>query len=256
MSTSEEHTVAGDGWTIVVPVKALAGAKSRLAPAVNASHRRALVMAMATDVLRACLAAPGVSAVRVVSSDPDVESLTRRLGAEFVAEPSATSGPVGDDDHDHDDDDDDASSHHDTLNAALTVALRDVPGPVGVVTADLPEMTAALLGRILAAASGHPHSIVADRSGEGTTMAFWTGPATARTPRFGVGSAARHGLEGGAVLLDGAASPAAATRDVDTPVDLADLAGRPVGAATAVVIRGEATVPDARAAGVSVTMVP
>lgn len=246
MSTPEEHAVTSDGWTIVVPVKALAGAKSRLAPAVTTPRRRALVMAMATDVLRACLDAPCVSRVRVVSSDPDVEVLTLRVGAEFVAEPTATSGVAGDE----------APSHHDTLNAALAAAFGDVPGPVGVVTADLPEMTAAHLGRILAVASGHPHSIVADHSGEGTTMAFWTGPATGRTPRFGVGSAARHRVEGGAVLLDGDAAPAAATRDVDTPVDLADLAGRPVGEATAVVIRGDSTAPDARAAGVSATMVP
>ena len=246
MNTPGKDAVAGDGWTIVVPVKALAGAKSRLAPAVTARRRQELVMAMATDVLGACMSAPGVSRVRVVSSDPQVETLARRVGAEFVAEPAGTSGPGGRG----------QPSHHDALNAALAVALSDVRGPVGVVTADLPEMTAEHLGRILAAAACHPHSIIADHSGEGTTMAFWTGPAVGRIPRFGAGSAGRHRAEGGAVPLDGEASPAAATRDVDTPVDLADLAGRPVGEATAVVIRGDESAPRTRATGVSATMVP
>ena len=245
MSTPGEHVVAVDGWTIVVPVKALAGAKSRLAAAVTAPRRRDLVMAMATDVVRACVSAPGVSRVRVVSPDPELEAMALRIGAEFVAEP-AGKAEAGRGEH---------ASDHDTLNAALAVAFRDIRGPVGVVTADLPEITAEHLGRILAAASSHPHSIITDRSGEGTTMAFWTGPAAARTPRFGAGSADRHRAEGGAVTLHGEASPAPATRDVDTPVDLDDLAHRPVGAATAVVLRHESA-PSTRASGVSVTMVP
>ena len=245
MSTPGEHAVAVDEWTIVVPVKALAGAKSRLAAAVTASRRRDLVVAMATDVVRACVSTPGVSTVRVVSPDPEVEALALQIGAEFVREPAGESMAGRGD----------RSSDHDTLNAALAVAFSDVCGPVGVVTADLPEITAAHLGRILAAASLHPHSIIADRSGEGTTMAFWTGPAEGRAPMFGARSADRHRVEGGAVTLHGEASPAPATRDIDTPVDLDDLSHRPVGEATAVVLRHESA-PGTRADGVSATMVP
>ncbi|MBB1050764.1 2-phospho-L-lactate guanylyltransferase, partial [Dietzia sp. CW19] len=72
MSTVSGHGATDGGWTIVVPVKALDRAKSRLARALPASDRRALALAMAADVFRTCVATPGVSRVRVVTSDPDV----------------------------------------------------------------------------------------------------------------------------------------------------------------------------------------
>lgn len=243
MSTSREHTAEVDGWTIVVPVKALDGAKSRLTPAVAAGDRRELVVAMATDVVRACICASGVTRVRVVSPDPEVRALAHRLGAEFIDEPTRPPG-------------DGSRTGSDPLNAALVRAIRDVDGPVGVVTADLPELTSGHLGRILTAAAPHRHSFVADHDGTGTTMAFWTGPADGRTPRFGANSAENHRTGGGAVPLNGEGSPGAATRDIDTPLDLAGLEGRPVGEATSAAIRGGSTAPGTPTAGVSATMVP
>ena len=73
MSTAGHGGSTADGWTIVVPVKALERAKSRLVPALTADGRRALVVAMAVDVLAACRETPGVARVRVVSADPRVE---------------------------------------------------------------------------------------------------------------------------------------------------------------------------------------
>ncbi|PAY24916.1 2-phospho-L-lactate guanylyltransferase [Dietzia natronolimnaea] len=239
MTTVSGHRAADGGWTIVVPVKALDRAKSRLARALPASDRRELALAMASDVLRTCVATPGVSRVRVVTSDTDVAALARLLPVEIVAEPPGTAGMTGDD----------------PLNAALTGAIRGVPGPVGVVTADLPELGTSQLARVLSAASGHPHSIVPDHHGAGTTMAFWTGPVEERRPRFGPGSAARHVSDGGAVALDGADPSGASGRDVDTPEDVLALTGRTVGAATAAVIRTPSARQRPHAAGVSATMV-
>lgn len=204
-----------DGWTIVVPVKDLGRAKSRLAAVASASVRRTLVLAMATDVLTACVATPGVSRVRVVTSDPDVAALADEMGLETVSDPSPP-----------------ADSGVDPLNTALTAGLDGVPGPVGVVAADLPELRPGLLGRVLAQAARHRHSTVPDHRGAGTTMAFWTGPEESRIPRFGSGSAARYQVEGGAVPLSSADPTGAVGRDVDTPEDLAALSRRPVGPAT------------------------
>ncbi|MEH6818625.1 MAG: 2-phospho-L-lactate guanylyltransferase [Dietzia psychralcaliphila] len=237
MKTVAGHGATNGGWTIVVPVKALDRAKSRLARALHAPARRALVLAMATDVLRTCVATPGVARVRVVTSDPDVAALARRLRIEIVPEPVGAADRSG----------------GDPLNAALTEAIRGVPGPVGVVTADLPELRAPQLARVLAAAAGHAHSMVPDHGGAGTTMAFWTGPAGARIPRFGPDSAARHLSEGGAVPLDEVSG--AAGRDVDTPEDVLALAERAVGEATAAVLRTPSVAQGAHSAGVSATMV-
>ncbi|AWH93869.1 2-phospho-L-lactate guanylyltransferase [Dietzia lutea] len=238
MSTAEGGTTGTDGWTIVVPVKALDRAKSRLDPALPSAGRKALVLAMAADVLRACLATPGVGRVRVVSAvDPLVRDLAARVGAEFVPEPQQAPRP-----------------RVDPLNAALTAALADVHGPVGVVTADLPELRPHHLARILASAARHPHSTVADHRGAGTTMAFWTGAPESRVCRFGPDSATRF-RAGGAVTVGVAADLAAAARDVDIPADLATLSARDVGAATAETLRDPSTRHATHVHGVSATMV-
>lgn len=239
METVAGHGATDGGWTIIVPVKALDRAKSRLARALPAAARRALVLAMATDVLRTCTATPGVSRVRVVTSDPDVAALARRLRIETVPEPVGIEG----------------RSDGDPLNAALAEAIHGLPGPVGVVTADLPELRVPQLARVLAAAAVHPHSMVPDHRGAGTTMAFWTGPAVGRIPRFGPDSAARHLSEGGAVPLDEADPSGAAGRDVDTPEDVLALTERAVGEATATVLRTPSVTQGAHSAGVSATMV-
>lgn len=223
MNTSGGPGGEGDGWTIVVPVKSLERAKSRLGSTLSPQSRRTLVLAMAADVVSACLDTRGVDQVRVVSSDPDVAQLAARLGAEFVAEFVAEPPTVAD---------------TDPLNAALTVALEGVEGPAGVVTADLPELDADLLARILESAALHAHSIVTDHRGQGTTMAFWTGRAE-RVCRFGTDSAERFRREGDATSIsaDGTAWDAA-SRDVDIPGDVTRLRGRRVGTATARVLQG------------------
>lgn len=243
MSTLAGHgadkDAAADDWTIVVPVKALGRAKSRLAAVVSASLRRALVLAMATDVLSACTAASGVSRVLVVTSDPEVAALANRMGLETVSDPSVPTDP-----------------DVDPLNSALTAGLDGVHGPVGVVAADLPELRPDALERVLSHASRHDHSTVPDHRGAGTTMAFWTGPSDSRIPRFGSGSAARYQTEGGAVPLTAADPSGAVGRDVDTPEDLAALSARPVGPATGATLRMYSSSLSTPLPGVCATMVP
>lgn len=236
MSTPRDRGATADGWTIVVPVKALGHAKSRMARALDPAARRALVLAMAVDVLTTCTATPGVSRVRVVTSDPEVATSARELGVEVIPEP-APDGPG------------------DQLNAALAAALDDVRGRVGVVTADLPELRPDHLGSVLDAAGRHQHSTVPDHRGVGTTMAFWS-TGDARVPRFGAASAARYLSEGGAVPLTDVDESGAVGRDVDTPGDLDALTARPVGAATATALRARLRPLTVPADGVSATMVP
>lgn len=237
MTTTATGPHPGHGWTLLVPVKALAHAKSRLTPTLDPSARRALVLAMAADVLDTCVSTDGVAAVRVVTGDDEVAALAHRRGLGVVPEPPARPDA-------------------DPLNAALSAALAGATGRVGVVAADLPELRPRHLGAILAAAAPHVHSVVPDHRGAGTTMAFWTGPADGRVPRFGTDSATRHLLEGGAVALPGADPTGAAGRDVDTPGDLARLSAADVGAATAAVLGAVAGSLPPHAGSVSATMVP
>lgn len=240
---------AGDGWTIVIPVKTLERAKGRLASALSSADRRALVVAMATDVVTACRNTPRVDRIRVVGSDPEIAQLAAELDAEFVVDPTWSPTASGEAP---------PGAHivpEDPLNTALVRAMAGVRGPVGVVAADLPELESRLLEDILASASRHQHSIVTDHRGLGTTMAFWTG-TTGRVSHFGAGSAERFRHLGGAeVIAADRTKWGAATRDVDSPEDVADLAGRRVGAATGRALRRVLTSVRGRDGTESVTMV-
>lgn len=232
MNTTGGPGNAGGEWTIIVPVKALERAKSRLAPTLSPENRRALVVAMATDVITVCRDTPGVSRVRIIGSDPEIARIADEVGVEFVVDPTGrptrtikSPAPV-------------RAETEDSLNTALTWAMAGVRGPVGVVAADLPELESHLFSEILESATRHLHSIVTDHRGRGTTMAFWTG-STSRTSLFGPDSADRYRRLGGAEVIgvDGAGWGEAA-RDVDIPEDVADLAGRRVGPTTGRALRG------------------
>ena len=75
-------------WSVVIPVKVLALAKSRLAGLENAD-RSALALAMAVDTVAAAVACPLVGAVVVVTDDQSVTSEVAALGAETIADSPA-----------------------------------------------------------------------------------------------------------------------------------------------------------------------
>src|SRR5580698_4343817 len=60
------------GWTVLLPVKVLAQAKSRLA-ALAGERRLELALALASDTVSAVVACPEVARVLVVTSDPVAE---------------------------------------------------------------------------------------------------------------------------------------------------------------------------------------
>src|SRR5580658_540486 len=72
-------------WSVVIPVKVLAVAKSRLAGLADAD-RRALALAMAVDTVAAAVACRLVGAVVVVTDDDDVTGEARSLGAQVIAD--------------------------------------------------------------------------------------------------------------------------------------------------------------------------
>jgi 2-phospho-L-lactate guanylyltransferase len=190
-------------WVVVVPVKRLDQAKTRLSTR-PAPERRALALAFAVDTVRAALGCPGVVGVVVVTDDDEVRAAVSALGATWV--PDAP----------------DAG-----LNAALThgaeVVRRDSPGAfVAVLAADLPALRPEELARALDAAGAVDRSFVADAAGTGTTL-LTARPGVDLDARFGPRSRAAHAATG-AVALEPGPVPGL-RRDVDTEVDLWD-AGR------------------------------
>ena len=182
----------------LVPLKALAEAKGRLAPEVGPLQRRLLAIAMFEDVIAALQAVPALAAPVVVSPDREVWRRADAMGCRVIEEPPG----AGD------------------LNAALASAAKASDGsPLLVVAADLPLASAAGLERVLAADA--PVAVVPSADGGGTNVLAWRDPASF-APSFGPDSAARHLAVPGAVRVD---DPGLAL-DVDTMEDLRTVAGR------------------------------
>ncbi len=72
-------------WSVVIPVKLLAQAKSRLADLADAD-RESVALAMAADTVAAAVACQAVGDVVVVSDDTAIRAEARALGAEVIAD--------------------------------------------------------------------------------------------------------------------------------------------------------------------------
>jgi 2-phospho-L-lactate/phosphoenolpyruvate guanylyltransferase len=216
------------GWTVLLPVKVLAQAKSRLA-VLAGERRHELALAVASDTVSAVVACPEVARVIVVTSDPVAGPRLLSLGALVIPEAppsdarraSARPNPDG---------------SQRQLNAALLhgaeVASRRWPGTgLAALTADLPALRPAELAEALrAAADTGGAAFVPDAAGLGTTMYAVVSGGQFR-PMFGGASRARHAAGGATELvLDGIAG---LRQDVDTPDDLRAAVALGVGPRTA-----------------------
>jgi 2-phospho-L-lactate/phosphoenolpyruvate guanylyltransferase len=229
-------------WTVLLPVKVLARAKSRLANLAG-DRRGELALALASDTVSAVLACTEVARVVVVTSDPVAGPLLASLGAIVVDdEPADRSGAsAGSDAFGARDG---AQSPvdlgvQDLLNAALrhgaAFAARRWPGTgLAALTADLPAVSPAELATALraaadaadaadAAASG---AFVPDAAGVGTTL-YAVPPGGKFRPLFGGASRARHAAAGATEL--GLADLTGLRRDVDTADDLREALALGVG---------------------------
>lgn len=185
-------------WSVVLPVKPLHLAKTRLAVA-PAPLRADLVLAMAADTVQAALGCARVDLVIVVTDDPRAAAGLTALGA-LVVPDSPDAG----------------------LNAALAhgaqlAAARAPACGVATVSADLAALRSEELRRALAAAAAYPRAFVADAAGNGTTLVA-ARDGRRLTPAYGTGSRDRHVRAGWTeLLLDDVPG---LRQDVDTVEDL------------------------------------
>ncbi|MBO8190645.1 2-phospho-L-lactate guanylyltransferase [Streptomyces oryzae] len=204
-------------WTLVVPLKPLSRAKSRLAGAAAGPALPELALAFAQDTVGAALACPAVRDVVVVTDDPLAAGELRALGARPVPDLPG-----------------------DGLNAALThgaAAARatDPAAAVAALNADLPALRPAELERVLNAASGFSRAFLPDAAEIGTTV-LTALPQTELSPAFGGPSRARHRASGAVELpVSGVSS---VRQDVDTPEDLRAALALGVGEFTSALLAG------------------
>ncbi|MDT0308233.1 2-phospho-L-lactate guanylyltransferase [Streptomyces sp. DSM 44917] len=190
---------SGSLWSLIVPVKPLHRAKTRLAPVAGDALRPSLALAFAEDTVSAALACPAVREVTVVTDDPLAARRLALLGAAVVPDAPGRG-----------------------LNAALAHGAREVraaapAAPVAALSADLPALRPAELARVLGAAAAHARSFLADAARVGTTL-LAAAPGAELAPAFEGASRARHRASGAAELTP--ADVESVRRDVDTGEDL------------------------------------
>jgi 2-phospho-L-lactate guanylyltransferase len=209
------HAAATADAHVVLAVKDLLHAKTRLAGTLPAEGRAALVLAMLADTLNAAQRSPEVAAVHVVTRDESVASVARRCGAAVIADPPT---------------------------AGLNPALEHAASAVGArrmvaLQPDLPALRPSELSAVLAEARLRAQRcFTVDRDGTGTTML--SGYGGALQALFGVDSAAHHQRSGAQPL---AGSWPGLRCDVDTLADLAAALRLGVGPATGAVLDGLGT---------------
>jgi 2-phospho-L-lactate guanylyltransferase len=167
-------------WSLVIPVKVLARAKSRLT-GLAGQRRSDFALAMAADTIAAAIQADTVVAVLVVTDDPEVGGIAAGLGAVVLADTPGSG-----------------------LNAALAHGAaysqdrwpdRGRAGLAG----DLPALRPQQLTAALAAAARLGSAFVPDADGTGTTL-YAAVPGAQFRPQFGPASRDRH-LATGAVEI-------------------------------------------------------
>ncbi|GHD30052.1 2-phospho-L-lactate guanylyltransferase [Streptomyces violarus] len=199
-------------WTLVVPLKPLAQAKSRLADTADDGLRPGLALAFAQDTVAAALACPAVRDVAVVTDDARAGRELAVLGAAII--PDEPGGG---------------------LNAALAHGAGIIrsarPGsPVAALNADLPALRPPELTRVLDAATEFPRAFLPDAAAIGTTLLAATS-GRELLPAFGTDSRARHRASGAVELS--LADVDSVRQDVDTGDDLRNALALGVGPHTA-----------------------
>ena len=154
---------------VLVPLKRLGGAKSRLAGLLTASERVALMETMLAGVLAAVREARGVAAVTRVSSEPAAPALAASHGVAWW--------------------DDRGLAWNDALAAAMREAVSSPCA--AVVSGDLPLLRAAEVSALLEAVPERGVAIARALDG-GTNAVAMRPPGVAQTCFGSPGSAALH----------------------------------------------------------------
>jgi 2-phospho-L-lactate guanylyltransferase len=191
-------------WTVLIPVRTVGAAKTRLAAASASpeAHGR-LVAAIRADTIVAARGTPDVArVVRVLDAPAPVEDETLT----YVQQAPGLNAALAE--------------------AAVMAAARWPEDGVAALVGDLPALRSEELQAALQCAAAFARAFVADADGTGTTL-LTALPGVALHPGFGMGSAARHADQASAVT-----GGAGLRRDVDSPEDLDAASDLGLGSAT------------------------
>jgi 2-phospho-L-lactate/phosphoenolpyruvate guanylyltransferase len=194
------------GIWLAVPVKDSSAAKQRLAPVLPPHLRQALALAMLEDVLAAVAEVAALDGRLIVTTDPEAMRLAARYDCECITE--------GADD-----------GHSEAVAAAMWRLVREGRRSMLTVPGDIPLVTAAEIGQLIAAHRPAPSFTIAPSLDERGSNAILISPPDMVPLRFGENSffphlaaAEERGIAPSVVRLPGIAL------DIDNPSDLAHFA--------------------------------
>jgi 2-phospho-L-lactate guanylyltransferase len=192
----------------VLPLKPLAEAKQRLAPALDAAQRAGLSHAMAADVLAALAATPSLSGILVVTADTDLASLAEVHGARVLSE-------------------DIAKGYNEAVARAAAQLDQTGASAMLCVPGDVPLLRADEVARLVAALAQPPAVVLAPDAERDGTNALGLAPPTLLAPHYGQASFAKHVAAARALALESTILdlPGLAL-DIDTIDDLRILVAR------------------------------
>jgi len=130
---------------VVIALKHLSAAKSRLAPLFDSRAREDVVLAMLLDTIVAALSVDAIRSVTVVTPDRAAAKPIRECGAAVLADPTPP-------------------RHPDPLNHAIRAAIATLSAKpnIAVLQGDLPALRPAELSEAVSCARAHPRSFVTD----------------------------------------------------------------------------------------------
>jgi 2-phospho-L-lactate guanylyltransferase len=189
----------------VLPAKSLGGAKQRLAGELGGGSRRALALAMLSDVLASLRRVAALDETVVVTADRVAESAALGRQVRVLRERED-------------------AGQSEAARTGIRHALSEGFERVLLVPGDTPLLDAEEVSALLERTPGLGVVAVPDRHGAGTN-ALVLSPPGAIQPSFGPGSLERHLAAARAVGVSHAVErvPSLAL-DIDTPEDLAELA--------------------------------
>jgi 2-phospho-L-lactate/phosphoenolpyruvate guanylyltransferase len=199
-------------WTVIVPVKQITLAKTRLS-GIDGETRRALAVAFARDTVAAAGASSMVDHVIVVSNDDVAADIADDIAELIPDEPDSGLNPA-------------------LVYAAAHVRARRPGAAVAAISSDLPAVRGDDLTRAFQRGPAAPW-FVPDANGDGTTLLAAPG-GQPWMPAFGAASRRAH-LDAGVAEVD-LTGLERLRRDVDTAADLDDARRLGVGPSTAAVL--------------------
>lgn len=197
----------GPKTAAIIPVKAFAEAKERLAEAMDPETRERLAEAMLEDVLSALDQSRLLDARIIVTTDGRAATLAASHGWQVVSDEGGT-------------------GHSRAAGIGIEAALEDGAERVVLLPGDCPLLEAREVDHLLSTVPDEGLAIVRDRHLTGTN-ALVISPPTAIEPAFGEGSAERHRMlaRQSAVLSSFEDLPSLGL-DIDEPGDLVALSAR------------------------------